>query len=75
MRKFGKNRADRDLSFDPVPRLAANGDFRPLRSILLMAWPVVLEMGLHTFVWIFDTAMVMRLGAREASGVEYGASE
>lgn len=47
--------------------------FRPVLSILILAWPVVIEMGLHTFVWIFDTAMVMRLGAREATAVEYGA--
>ena len=48
-------------------------NYNPVTSILLLAWPVVLEMALHTFVWIFDTAMVMRLGAREASAVEYGA--
>ncbi len=47
--------------------------FRPVKSILILAWPVVIEMGLHTFVWIFDTAMVMRLGAREATTVEFGA--
>jgi multidrug resistance protein, MATE family len=47
--------------------------FRPVKSILILAWPVVIEMGLHTFVWIFDTAMVMRLGAREATAVEFGA--
>ncbi len=46
--------------------------FRPVQSILILAWPVVIEMGLHTFVWIFDTAMVMRLGAREATAVEFG---
>lgn len=40
---------------------------------MILAWPVVIEMGLHTFVWIFDTAMVMRLGAREATAVEFGA--
>lgn len=49
------------------------GIYRPVISILVLAWPVVIEMGLHTFVWIFDTAMVMRLGAREATAVEYGA--
>ena len=47
--------------------------FRPVKSILILAWPIVIEMGLHTFVWIFDTAMVMRLGAREATAVEFGA--
>ncbi len=47
--------------------------FKPVKSILILAWPVVIEMGLHTFVWIFDTAMVMRLGAREATAVEFGA--
>jgi multidrug resistance protein, MATE family len=51
----------------------AGGSYRPVLSILIMAWPVVIEMGLHTFVWIFDTAMVMRLGAREATAVEFGA--
>ncbi|OPL10414.1 MAG: hypothetical protein AVO34_03490 [Firmicutes bacterium ML8_F2] len=49
------------------------GKFKPVHSILVLAWPVVIEMGLHTFVWIFDTAMVMRLGAHEATAVEYGA--
>lgn len=52
---------------------AAGDKFRPVRSILILAWPVVIEMSLHTFVWIFDTAMVMRLGAREATAVEFGA--
>jgi putative MATE family efflux protein len=54
-------------------RFDGNGAFKPVPAILVLAWPVVLEMMLHTFVWIFDTAMVMRLGAREASAVEYGA--
>ncbi len=49
------------------------GFFKPVISVLILAWPVVIEMGLHTFVWIFDTAMVMRLGAHEATAVEYGA--
>lgn len=73
MRKFGKNRVDQDPALDTPPRLVSDEGYRPLSSILIMAWPVVLEMGLHTFVWVFDTAMVMRLGAREASAVEYGA--
>ncbi len=47
--------------------------YRPVYSIIVLAWPLVIEMSLHTFVWIFDTAMVMRLGAHEASAVEYGA--
>lgn len=50
-----------------------NKPYRPILSILILAWPIVIEMGLHTFVWIFDTAMVMRLGAHQATGVEYGA--
>ena len=54
-------------------RFDGNGAFKQVPAILVLAWPVVLEMMLHTFVWIFDTAMVMRLGAREASAVEYGA--
>lgn len=57
---------------DPI-KLTDTGKYRPVLSILVLAWPVVIEMGLHTFVWIFDTAMVMRLGAREATAVEYGA--
>lgn len=54
----------------PVP---GRSDYRPVASIIILAWPVVVEMGLHTFVWIFDTAMVMRLGAQEATAVEFGA--
>jgi len=58
----------------PDPGLVKNEKtFKPVLSILILAWPVVVEMGLHTFIWIFDTAMVMRLGAREATAVEYGA--
>ncbi len=53
--------------------IGSDGKYRPVLSILILAWPVVIEMGLHTFVWIFDTAMVMRLGAHEATAVEYGA--
>lgn len=45
-----------------------------MRSILTLAWPAVLEMCLHTVYWIADAAMVMRLGAREASAVEYAAT-
>ena len=54
------------------PGYNGSGAFNPVPAILVLAWPVVLEMTLHTFVWIFDTAMVMRLGACEASAVEYG---
>ncbi len=53
--------------------VAAKSRYRPVASIIILAWPVVIEMGLHTFVWIFDTAMVMRLGAHEATAVEFGA--
>lgn len=49
-------------------------DYHPIHSILILAWPVVLEMCLHTLCWICDAAMVMRLGAREASAVEYAAT-
>ena len=48
--------------------------YHPMRSILILAWPAVLEMCLHTVYWIADAAMVMRLGAREASAVEYAAT-
>ncbi len=48
--------------------------YHPVQSILILAWPAVLEMCLHTLYWICDVAMVMRLGAREASAVEYAAS-
>ncbi len=74
MRKlFRRNRVEPAPQIILRPRLVGNGDYRPVLSILILAWPVVLEMALHTFVWIFDTAMVMRLGARETSAVEYGA--
>ena len=74
MRKlFRRNRVEPLPQLVRQPRLAANGNCQPAISILTLAWPVVLEMALHTFVWIFDTAMVMRLGAREASAVEFGA--
>lgn len=49
-------------------------NYHPVHNIITLAWPAVLEMCLHTFYWICDAAMVMRLGAREASAVEYAAS-
>ena len=48
--------------------------YHPVRSILILAWPAVIEMCLHTVYWICDVAMVMRLGAREASAVEFAAT-
>jgi multidrug resistance protein, MATE family len=65
-------RNDKKTNIDPA-LVPVNKPYRPIMSILILAWPIVIEMGLHTFVWIFDTAMVMRLGAHEATGVEYGA--
>lgn len=72
MKKLRKNQVNH-TPIIPEPKLVGNGGFKPVLSIMILTWPVVLEMSLHTFVWIFDTAMVMRLGAREASAVEYGA--
>mgnify|MGYP005853971993 CR=1 FL=1 len=50
---------------------ASTADAR--RRILALAWPAVVEMTLHTFVWMFDTAMVARLGAVSLSSVGLGA--
>lgn len=44
------------------------------REILTLAWPAILEMVLHMFVWIVDTAMVGRLGAGALSAVGLGGS-
>ncbi len=44
------------------------------REIRRLAWPAIAEMLLHMFVWIVDTAMVGRLGARALSAVGLGAS-
>ncbi len=69
-----KDMLKKKSEIQPEPGLVKNEKkFKPVLSILVLAWPVVVEMGLHTFIWIFDTAMVMRLGAREATAVEYGA--
>lgn len=38
-------------------------------SILRLAWPAMLEMTLHTSLWMVDTAMVGRLGAAALSAV------
>lgn len=43
------------------------------RSILRLAWPAILEMTLHTFVWVVDTAMVGRLGKEAIAAVSLGA--
>jgi putative MATE family efflux protein len=42
------------------------------RRIFWLAWPVILEMALHMFVWVFDTAMVGRLSAEALSAVGLG---
>lgn len=39
------------------------------RSIWRLAWPAILEMTLHTLVWVVDTAMVGQLGAVAMSAV------
>ncbi|MGE5584750.1 MAG: MATE family efflux transporter [Bacillota bacterium] len=44
------------------------------REIRGLAWPAIAEMVLHMFVWIVDTAMVGRLGARALSAVGLGGS-
>ncbi|HHV56422.1 MAG TPA: MATE family efflux transporter [Firmicutes bacterium] len=42
------------------------------RRIWYLAWPAILEMGLHMLVEVVDTAMVGRLGARELAAVALG---
>ncbi|MCR4431434.1 MAG: MATE family efflux transporter [Tepidanaerobacteraceae bacterium] len=42
------------------------------REIFHLAWPAIMEMVLHTAVWIFDTAMVGRLSAEALSAVGLG---
>ena len=42
------------------------------KEIFALAWPAILEMCLHMTAWIFDTAMVGRLGAAELSAVALG---
>lgn len=65
---------EKSLAASTSPGLAERKNkFALIKAIMVMTWPVMIEMGLHTFIWIFDTAMVMRLGAREATAVEYGA--
>lgn len=43
------------------------------KQILLLAWPAILEMMMHTLVWTADTAMVGRLTPAAISGVNLGA--
>lgn len=42
------------------------------KRILILAWPVILEMALHMIVWVFDTAMVGRLSAEALNAVGLG---
>ena len=42
------------------------------KKILMLAWPVIMEMALHMFVWVFDTAMVGRLSAEALNAVGLG---
>lgn len=49
------------------------GSYNYLRKrILLLAWPVILEMALHMIVWVFDTAMVGRLSEEALNAVGLG---
>lgn len=43
------------------------------RTIIKLAWPAILEMTLHTMVWVVDTAMVGRLGKESIAAVNLGA--
>ncbi|SET59633.1 putative efflux protein, MATE family [Natronincola peptidivorans] len=43
------------------------------KQILILAWPVILEMMMHTLVWTADTAMVGRLTPAAIAGVNLGA--
>ncbi|MFZ5776902.1 MAG: MATE family efflux transporter [Bacillota bacterium] len=42
------------------------------RRVFSLAWPTILDMALLTVVWVFDTAMVGRLGAQALSAVGLG---
>jgi putative MATE family efflux protein len=42
------------------------------KEIMQLAWPVIMEMALHMFVWVFDTAMVGRLSAEALNAVGLG---
>jgi MATE family multidrug resistance protein len=42
------------------------------KRILMLAWPVIMEMALHTAVWVIDTAMVGRLNAEALNAVGLG---
>ncbi len=57
-------------SYGTLPLAYTPADQRAL--ILRLAWPAILEMVLHMFVWIVDTAMVGRLGAAALSAVGLG---
>ncbi|SNS04917.1 putative efflux protein, MATE family [Anaerovirgula multivorans] len=43
------------------------------KQILLLAWPAIMEMMMHTLVWTADTAMVGRLTPAAISSVNLGA--
>ncbi|MCC5910959.1 MAG: MATE family efflux transporter [Clostridiaceae bacterium] len=44
------------------------------KQIIILAWPVILEMMMHTLVWTADTAMVGRLTPAAISAVSLGAN-
>jgi putative MATE family efflux protein len=53
--------------------LSCNGSVALLRKrVIKLAWPAILEMVLHTTVWMFDTAMVGRLSPEALSAVGFG---
>ena len=51
-----------------------DGHLKLRRAIRRLAWPAILEMGLHMLVGVVDTAMVGRLGAEEIAGVALGSN-
>ncbi|HCW50906.1 MAG TPA: hypothetical protein DGR79_02405 [Clostridiales bacterium] len=54
------------------PSLSAASTAALRREVFRLAWPAILEMCLHMAVWMFDVAMIGRLGAVPLSATAVG---
>ncbi|MFP4457947.1 MAG: MATE family efflux transporter, partial [Clostridia bacterium] len=57
---------------DKKSKLAKMSEENLMKAVLMLAWPVIIEMLMHSSVGIADTAMVGRLGAASIAAIGLG---
>ncbi len=65
------NKSKKNIASDKS-KLAEMSQDNLLKAVLILAWPVIIEMLMHSSVGIADTAMVGRLGAASIAAIGLG---